>query len=313
MKIKTLLITAIGGDIAQATVDIIRKKRHDIKIIGTDTQIRHAGSLFVDCFEEIPSANHSNYLSVIKSLIKKFNVDVLLPMSEAELSIFCDIDKKIDDCIIVHCGKKGLEIGLDKLKTNQFLQSINALYPWTKLVSEANSDIEMPCIIKPKTGSGSKNISIIEDKIDFKYFKQKYPDYIFQELLKPSTQEITCAVYRSKEKKVYVLPMLRELTGGATGWATVINNQNIIELCTDIANKLDVFGSINIQLINTSKGAYVFEINPRISSTVGMRNLIGFNDVVWLIDEIEGKNVLKPNIDVDKILTKIHLPKLMYK
>ncbi|VVH65373.1 hypothetical protein BSPLISOX_1590, partial [uncultured Gammaproteobacteria bacterium] len=47
------------------------------------------------------------------------------------------------------------------------------------------------------------------------------------------------------------------------------------------------------QLINTSKGACVFEINPRISSTVGMRNLIGFQDVIWLINEIDGKNVLK--------------------
>jgi hypothetical protein len=61
------------------------------------------------------------------------------------------------------------------------------------------------------------------------------------------------------------------------------------------------------QLINTSKGACVFEINPRISSTVGMRNLIGFQDVIWLINEIDGKNVLKFNIDSGKI----HLPKLM--
>ena len=53
-----------------------------------------------------------------------------------------------------------------------------------------------------------------------------------------------------------------------------------------IAESLDLFGSINIQLRLVEKeGPMVFEINPRFSSTVGMRHMIGFSDLIWSIEE----------------------------
>lgn len=303
MKIKSLLITAIGGDIAQSTARIIKQHRPDIRLIGVDATKRHAGSIFVDDFRVIVKAGHENYLKNIQELIKEFNIDVLLPMSETELGVYAKIEDKINNCLIIHCGHKGLNIGLDKLKTNQFLQSINALYPWTVLVSEA-SDVEMPCILKPKTGSGSKGIRVVECQQDFNYFKYKYPHYIFQELLTPNTQEITCAVYRSKEGNIYILQMLRELTGGTTGWAKVVNYKDINELCAMVVEKLDVYGCFNIQMINTKNGAYIFEINPRVSSTVAMRAAIGFTDIMWMINEAEGQKISNTNIVTNKILVK---------
>ena len=304
MFIKTLLITAIGGDIAQSTVNIIRKKRPDIHLIGTDISTKHAGELFVDKFIKIPHASSSNYLQYIKKLIKEFNLDAILPMSETELSIFADIDNTINNCLIIHCGQKALKVGLDKLATNEFLKYIGIPAPWTCAVP--NDPITLPCILKPKTGSGSKNTCIVNDDTDIEYFNKKYTNYIYQELLLPSNQEITCAVYRTKSGMVYVLQMLRKLIDGATSWARIVNYEEITKLCIKIANELSVIGSINIQLINTKKGAYIFEINPRISSTALMRDKIGFTDVIWLLDELEGKQILKPNIEYNKIMLRTH-------
>lgn len=304
MKIKTLLITGIGGDIAQSTADIIRKKKPNIKLIGTDMQVRHAGSLFVDVCVNTLKAGDKNYLDVIKKLIDKYKIDAILPMSEAELTVYANIDNKINDCHVIHCGKEALKVGLDKLKTNQLLQSIGEPYPWT-IATTHGSPIELPCILKPKTGSGSKGIFIIKDKVDVAYFNKKYPDSIYQELLTPNDEEITCAVYRTKTGEVFVLQMLRQLIGGATGWAIVVNHQKINKLCVKIANELDVFGSINIQLINTKQGAYIFEINPRISSTVAMRDSIGFEDVIWRINELEEKAIIPCDIQTNKVMYKI--------
>jgi|APSaa5957512535_1039671.scaffolds.fasta_scaffold21208_2 carbamoyl-phosphate synthase large subunit len=303
MKINNLLITAIGGDIAQSVTKIIKQNRPDIKIIGVDMNTRHAGMVFVDEFIQIPAANHLEYLPTLKELIKKFKVDILLPMSEIEISICADMDNQLENSLILYCGKKGLDIGLDKLKTNQFLQSINAPYPWTEVVADAKY-IKLPCILKPKTGSGSKGVYRVENQLDFDYFKQKYPNYIFQELLTPSTQEITCAIYRTKTGETHVLQMLRQLIGDATGWAVVINRPHINQLCIKIANELNIKGSINVQLINNEDGAYIFEINPRISSTVAMRNAIGFQDVIWMLDEIEEKQISVPVIKNKKIMLK---------
>jgi len=45
-------------------------------------------------------------------------------------------------------------------------------------------------------------------------------------------------------------------------------------------------GCINIQLRKTNKGPLLFEINPRISSTVVFRDKMGFTDLKWWIMDL---------------------------
>ena len=72
-----------------------------------------------------------------------------------------------------------------------------------------------------------------------------------------------------------------------------------------IAEGLDLRGSMNIQLRLTDKGPRVFEINPRFSSTVLMRHRIGFSDVLWALEEAEGKSVVFPEIPQDRIMVRV--------
>lgn len=306
MKIKNLLITAIGGNVAQSVANIIKEKRPSIRLIGTDITDRHAGELFVDNYIKIVKATDKSYMNTIRGIIKKYNIDAILPISEAELEIFSNFGtRKIDNCYIIHCGEKALRIGLDKLETSYFLRSINEMHPWTTIAEETHS-VEIPCILKPRISCGSKNIYFVEDSLDFNYLKRKYPHYIFQELLSPKNQEITCAVYRTKSSKTYVLQMLRRLSGGTTSWASIVNHRIINELCIKISQELELSGnSINIQMIMTKNGPYIFEINPRFSSTAQMRDKVGFSDVIWTLDEIENKEIKIPKINNNKTMLKI--------
>jgi carbamoyl-phosphate synthase large subunit len=60
-----------------------------------------------------------------------------------------------------------------------------------------------------------------------------------------------------------------------------------------------------VQLRLTDKGPRVFEINPRFSSTVLMRHRMGFSDVLWAIEEAEGKTVSYPKIPNGKIMVRV--------
>ena len=57
---KVVLITGIGGDIAQGVATILRESRPDLRLIGVDVHTQHGGHLFVDVNEIIPSASDSN-------------------------------------------------------------------------------------------------------------------------------------------------------------------------------------------------------------------------------------------------------------
>jgi carbamoyl-phosphate synthase large subunit len=62
---------------------------------------------------------------------------------------------------------------------------------------------------------------------------------------------------------------------------------------------------MNIQMRLTDKGPRVFEINPRFSSTVLMRHRLGFSDVLWAIDEAEGKLINFQEIPKDQMMVRV--------
>ena len=57
----------------------------------------------------------------------------------------------------------------------------------------------------------------------------------------------------------------------------------IEKLLNEIAARLNLCGSINVQLRLRAGVPYVFEINPRFSSTVRFRHQLGFTDVLWAL------------------------------
>ena len=301
---KRILITGIGGDIGQGVATILRETRPEIELLGVDVHDQHGGHLFVDHFLLIPNASSSNYLSSLKKIVKEHKIDVVIPMSEPELDAALPILGLESDVKWITSGSSVVKAGLDKFKTMQALIEIGIPIPWTILVCDGYP-ISYPCILKNRFGSGSRAVFIVKNDEDADYLAKQYPDAIFQELLEPNDREVTCAVYRRKDGKVSTLLMLRRLSGGFTGWAKVIKDDAANEMCETIASGLNLQGSMNIQMRLTDKGPRVFEINPRFSSTVLMRHRLGFSDVLWAIDEAEGKVINFQEIPKDQMMVRV--------
>lgn len=299
---KNVLITGIGGDIAQALATIIREQRPEISLIGVDTHEQHGGTLLVDEFKTVPPANSPDYIDTIRDILAKKSIDVLIPMSEPELDVLRPLVLELGDRCIT-AGERVISAGIDKLATINALVDFGLPVPWTIPVCNGLPH-EYPCILKSRFGSGSRAVFTVKNREDADYLSRKYPDAIFQEMLEPADREITCAVYRRRDGAVASLLMLRRLAGGFTSWAKVIDDADTRRMCEVIAEGLDLRGSMNVQLRITENGPRVFEINPRFSSTVLMRHRIGFSDVVWSLDEAEGKNVSFPNIQRDGIMVR---------
>ena len=301
---KTILITGIGGDIAQSIATIIRGEHSKVQLIGVDMDLKHAGYLFVDKFFQVPSATKKNYLDSIREIITSHSVDLVIPTNEKELSVFSPIIDELGENRCTTVGLNVINIGLDKLKTNDFIASLGYPVPWT-VIAKKNVTLKFPCIFKAQTGSGSKNIFNVVNQEEATFLIKKFPNSIFQELLEPEEQEVTCAVYRSRDGRVAVLQLLRKLIGGLTGWCSVINNGEVLEICKTVAKNIDLQGSMNIQLRITKSGPRIFEINPRFSSTVLMRHRLGFCDLLWTLSEARGLPVNFPTIKTGQCMVRV--------
>jgi carbamoyl-phosphate synthase large subunit len=289
--VTTALITAIGGDIAQGVATVVRECFPDWRLLGCDIQKRHGGRLFVDRIDLAPPATDPAYGEWLAAHARNESVDICVPMSEAELAFIAGNPQIHALARFAMPNPRAVEVGNDKLRTARFLESIGCPAPWTLPAEELDAGVELPCIFKPRHGAGSKGVFVCKTVDEARFYRQRFPDSVLQQLLLPADKEVTCSVFRGRDGKTAVLQLLRTLVGGFTGWAEVIEVPEVTRQCTQVADALELRGSINVQLRLTAAGPRIFEINSRFSSTVLMRHRMGFCDVVWSLQDLMEKPV----------------------
>lgn len=281
-----ILVTGCGGDIGQSVGKILNEYNLVNNLYGCDISDKNAAKfIYSNFFLGLPCKD-PNYISNLEKIVKEKNIDFIIPISEPELRFLSKENiSKIGSAELILASAEALEVGFDKLNTADFLKKENLPFPITHSVADIDTVEKFPVIMKSRTGSGSSNVSIVRDNDTFISIKKGNPDFIVQEFLDGDNGEYTCGVFRSKSGIIRSIILKRELMGGFTGYGEVIENKEIDKLLHDVAEKLHLVGSINVQLRLTSKGPVVFEINPRFSSTVRFRHLFDFKDVEWSIED----------------------------
>jgi carbamoyl-phosphate synthase large subunit len=286
---KNILVTGCGGDIGYGLGKIIKTSSPITnKLIGCDLNPDNPSIRFYDAIEKICSISLDDYITQLSEIINKYHIDLVIPMSEPELRVLNDRNiRKVNGVNLLMPDKKTMDVGFDKYKTYSFLKSHGLPHPRTTLANDGKN-IFYPCILKGREGSGRKQVFLVESE-DFlsKHEGLLTDKNIFQELLLPEDQEYTCGIYRTLTGDIRTIIFRRYLSaeGGYSERGNLAENSDISNLLMSVANKLDLRGSINVQLRLTEDGPKIFEINPRFSSTVVFRHLLGFNDVLWAINE----------------------------
>ena len=290
-KTFNILVTGCGGDIGQSIGKILLKSKYTKNLFGIDISNKNAAQFIYPNFSVGVPFTHPDYLQRLELFINKHDIDLIIPIAEPELRFFAEqnILKTIGKAKMITASALALEIGFDKFKTAEFLKRENLPFPETFLAKSLKRIDNFPVILKSKTGSGSKDIHKINSIEEFLFHtKNTIDDYVVQEFISDEKGEFTCGVFRSSSKEIRTQIFKRELTSGYSGYGEVIENTNISNLLEKIAVKLDLVGSINIQLRIKENQPKVFEINPRFSSTVLFRHLLGFEDLIWSIEDLLG-------------------------
>jgi len=288
-----VLVTSIGGEIGFSIARILHQEYKDLFLLGCDVKDDNIGQVLCDEVIISPYADTKDYKNFILNTIKKYNIDIVIPVSDLEVKTFWK-DNLMQDKIIasktIIVDKNTVELSMDKFHTINFLKKHHLPFPETILANQTDlTQINYPVIIKPRFGQGSKNIKEV-------YFKDEFPknclnnEYIIQELLSTTQKEYTCCVF-SNNQKIRNIIMKRTLVCGRTGYGEVVENEEIKQYVLDISKKLHLKGSINLQLRVTNRGPVLFEINPRFSSTVMFREKLGFRDLIWSIQEKMGEDL----------------------
>ena len=293
-KALNILVTGCGGDIGQSLGKILVKLAYVKNLYGIDISDKNAAQFIYPNFSVGLRVDDALHLSQLETFIKDNAIDIVIPIAEPELRYFSEnnILETIGGAKLITASSLALEIGFDKYKTAQFLKAEGFPFPETFLAEDLKTISRFPVILKSRTGSGSKDIYKVNTMNEFSFYTRNDSEgFVVQEFITDKNGEFTCGLYRSSKGEIRSQIFKRELHGGYSGYGEVIENETITQLLEKLAVKLDLVGSINVQLRIADSYPKVFEINPRFSSTVLFRHLMGFEDLIWSIEDILGSEL----------------------
>ena len=286
-----ILISAIYGDIGCSAVRSLREVAG--KIIGCDMMPYSPVSHLVDKFYKAPAANDTtDYMDFLKEIIIREKVGFFLPVSEPEIEVLNTRRKELEvlGVKLLLNNQSIIDTFLDKLKTVQYLESLNIRVPRTMLLRDYDDSYEYPFIVKSKKSHGSKNLRKIIDLYDLEYISKKNDgSLLIQECVGSDKEEYTTGVF-SDGNIVSSITFQRKLGFGSMSIEAILADELAIDnIAQRIARDIELVGSINIQSRRVGNDFIPFEVNPRLSSTLLFRKRFGFDDAVWWLNVLRGK------------------------
>ncbi len=245
-----------------------------VYVIGGE-KTRFATSFFSKyCHEKViyPNpAEEKNFVNFILNEIKKRRYDMLLPMTNETLIPLSKHKKEISKYVsFPFQNHKKLMVGFDKSKTMNFAKKIKIPIPKTKKIKkfEELKNFELPIVVKPIIGSGSRGLFIIKNKKDIGRLRGARFPCLLQEFI-PNKEEV--GVYTLFEKgepiALSVQKRIRSypINGGPSTLRETIEDEEATKLAFKLlkALKWDGIAMVEFRRDKRDNKLKLIEINPR--------------------------------------------------
>lgn len=289
-----VLVTAVGGDLAQSVVKCLKDSKYKPVVVGCDSNPYAGGRGDVDVFFQAPPVSQANaYQEFLEEVISRQKIRYVFPLCEPEILFYHsrrDVFSGSSACFVAQSAPL-VDTFMDKYKTVQYFKSFGLPFPQTWLPEEYEGQSDFPLILKKRSGSGGRGLILIRDaeELRFHLFRQK--NMVIQEYLPGEDNEFTSGLFSDGRNKLSITFKRQLAPGGFSRQVELVENERITSFPRRIADVLDFRGSLNVQFRLTERGCVPLEINPRFSSTVYFRHCFGFKDVEWSLDILEGKAI----------------------
>lgn len=271
-----VLVTAIGTATATTIVKELRKTG-DFYIVGTDIfpSMEVATSIDVDEFYVAPSSveNEEAFLEFVLDLCKRNGVNYYFAVIDEEVASLSRNREPFELLGVRLCIPNAVAVQLchDKVLFASWCEEHFADICINRVRSlEEARGARFPLFLKPTFGRASIGCRVVESYEELlAYVTQAdmQKDVVLQEFV--SGDVVTVDVVRSNQtgecKAIPRLELLRN--GNGCGIAVeLFDDWELIDLCCEIAEALEINGVVNMEFFKTPDGYKIIELNPRFSA-----------------------------------------------
>ncbi len=216
--------------------------------------------------------------NIIKNIIDN-KIDIVIPNVDPAITIISKIKKKYKKIFAPISEPEISELFYNKINANDWLESNGFPVPSRR--------IRFPMIAKPRYGSASQGIVLLNNKIEYSNFikNHKGNDYLIQQFI--TAQEYTVDGYINNKNKIIGLVPRKRLatTGGESTLTSIDLDKDIISLSRKIVANAKLKGAITIQYLKEIKTniCFVMDINPRFGGGVILAIEAGLNIPYYIL------------------------------
>jgi carbamoyl-phosphate synthase large subunit len=314
----SVLITGAGSELAFSILKACNLSTIPLRIVACDIGSNALGLYWADKAYLVPAVrkNPDEFLKALQDIIRLEKVRVVFPTPDHELAFLPKHrDSILRDfgCHIIVNSFSEMKRFNDKWLAYQWYIAHELPTPKTIRGDEVGDEknflsiMQFPVILKPSQGGGSRSIFFVHEFVELMKYLPVVPEPLIQEYLEPSDEEYTAGTYRTLHNEVYVIVLRRELKFGMTYKAEVVFDEILERFCRQVIHNTNLQGVNNIQFRKTNSGPKILEINPRFSSTTGIRAYFGFNEPEMVVREyVMNQRTPAPIIMAGKVLRYMH-------
>jgi carbamoyl-phosphate synthase large subunit len=287
----TWLFSTIGkrGYIA----DYLRQADPNVTIIGTGNDMFAPGFTSCDQAVLLPSIKDPSYLTQVRELVRTHNVDAILSFADPDVAALSTIHEELTEQG-VSCFFPGQEtalFGYDKLATFHWAKKHGVTVPFTTIdPEEALREIAFPMIRKPRYGSASVGVSVVQSPQDLLPPKGDTTEYIYQERI--VGQEVNLELCGDLDGRVMSVSAWRKLISrnGETQLAITTRRQDLIDTALSLGEKARIIGPCDIDVIDRDGRLYLIEFNMRFGGGYPVSHLAGANFLELIVRAQRGES-----------------------
>ena len=232
--------------------------------------------------EKILPTDDKAYLYNLIEIIEKHNIDMAIPSIECDMYKWNIIRELLPTFPLLN-NRLLIHLCEDKWPFYQKLNMLASQYAIPTTLDIDFNRFDLPFLLKPRKGFGSKGIIRINDRKDFdSYFLGQ--DLMQQPIIGTEDEEYTVSGFFDENSNLIdYFPLRRKLLHGSTNEA-IVEDRNFGEVLSELAQVFKPIGPTNFQFRMYGDVPKLLEINPRISSATSIRAALGYNEAQMSID-----------------------------
>lgn len=303
-------VLVLDGETRKA-VPVVRALASDGWWVAVASSDRFAPSRFSNScgrFVLLPDSRKASFSEALQQTIKKLHITAVFPLEDATITRLYNITFP-QNVVAPLPSAESFELASDKWLTYLAASDAGVLFPKSYLLDSVNpeetlKEFGFPCIIKPRRGSGTRGVRLINspselDELKKSISEKEQSSFLVQEFIPHGGAGGACVLIPKNGKPVvFTFRRLREYPPSG-GPSTLRRSEYIPEIESYAIELLTSIGWKGLAMVefrrHSSTGKwFLMEINPRIWGSIALAIKAGINFPSLALQDALGYDIRQP-------------------